>query len=210
MKQLFQILFSLSLIFMIGCEGAEGIMGESGTDGINTLVTTATEPIGANCANGGIKVSFGSDTDGDGVLSATEVTNETYICNGDDGDDGVANVSTSIIQMDEGNTQYEGDSDDGYLYYEFSSNLITNDVLENGVVLVEMSPTTPYDWAPLPLVLYDGDNSGVAFMYDAFYHYSVGKVTIMWSCSFDRSASDWMGIMWLWANYYKISIITPT
>ena len=55
-----------------------------------------------------------------------------------------------------------------------------------------------------------GDNSGVEYIYTNEYAYQEGSVGISWWCSFDRSAQDWINISSLWANYYKISIITPT
>ncbi|MGE5180792.1 MAG: hypothetical protein ACM31C_01960 [Acidobacteriota bacterium] len=38
------------------------------------LVATATEPPGANCANGGIAIETGRDTNGNGMLDGDEVT----------------------------------------------------------------------------------------------------------------------------------------
>ena len=130
------------------------------------------------------------------------------------GEDGVANIHTEIIEMTVNKTSYvpftSNSGTSGYLYYSFESPLVTQAVIDSGLVVVEMSPSTPYDWVPLPLVLYDGDNSDVNFIYDAFYHCSVGKVTIMWNCSFCRCLQLYqLGVMWMWANYYKISIITP-
>ena len=129
------------------------------------------------------------------------------------GEDRVENIHIEIIEMTVNNTSYVCTSNtdtSGYIYYTFESPLVTQAVIDSGLVVVEMSPSTPYEWAPLPLVLYDGDNSDVNFIYDAFYHYSVGNVTIMWSCSFCSCLKLYqLGVMWMWANYYKISIITP-
>ena len=127
------------------------------------------------------------------------------------GEDGVENIHIEIIEMTVNNTSYvcTSNTDTIYFNYTFESPLITQAVIDSGLVVVEISPSTPYDWVPLPLFLYDGDNSDVNFIYDAFYHYSVGNVTIMWSCSFCSCLKLYqLGVMWM-ANYCKISIITP-
>jgi hypothetical protein len=48
------------------------------------LVQVVPEPPGANCANGGSAIQIGVDADGDGVLSASEISSTTYVCNGHD------------------------------------------------------------------------------------------------------------------------------
>lgn len=55
------------------CTGA----GESGW-----LVRLVDEPAGANCAAGGQRALIGRDTDGDGVLQASEAASSAYVCNG--------------------------------------------------------------------------------------------------------------------------------
>ena len=206
------LLFVFGLLVFMSCEdGKEGVEGE---DGLNLLVSMETEPSGTNCENGGTKVSFGYDQNGDGILASTEITSNTYVCNGsngNDGNDGVANITTEIIELTENNTEYVGDNDNGYLLYSSNSPLISDDVLENGLVVVEMSPSNdPYVWYSLPIVMFDGDNLGVDYIYTNEFAYQEGSVGISWWCSFDRSAQDWLGISSLWSNYYKISIITPT
>ena len=61
------------------CNGSNGTIGSNGTTG---LVKSTTEPAGANCANGGIKVETGTDTNNNGVLDPSEITATNYICNG--------------------------------------------------------------------------------------------------------------------------------
>jgi hypothetical protein len=126
------------------------------------------------------------------------------------GEDGIENIHIEIIEMTVNNTSYVcTNTDTIYFNYTFESPLVTQAVIDSGLVVVEMSPSTLYDWVPLPLVFYDGDTSDVNFIYDAFYHYSVGNVTIMWSCSFCSCLKLYqLGVMWM-ANYCKISIITP-
>jgi hypothetical protein len=205
------LLFVFGLLVFMSCE--DGKEGAEGVDGLNLLVSMETEPTGTNCENGGTKVSFGYDQNGDGILASTEITSNTYVCNGSDGsngNDGVANINTEIIELTGNNTEYVGDNDNGYLLYSSNSPLITDDVLENGLVVVEMSPSNdPYVWYSLPIVMFDGDNLGVDYIYTNEFAYEEGSVGISWWCSFDRSAQDWLGISSVWSNYYKISIITP-
>jgi hypothetical protein len=61
------------------CNGQDGT---DGADGFTALVDTTTEPPGANCATGGIKVESGLDDDRDGTLDPGEIDETTYVCNG--------------------------------------------------------------------------------------------------------------------------------
>ena len=55
-----------------GKDGLNGTDGEDGQDGVS--ITTAPEPAGPNCANGGSKL--------------TSASGASYVCNGEDGSDG--------------------------------------------------------------------------------------------------------------------------
>ena len=75
------------------CSGAAGV---DGADGKNTLLSVADEAAGANCANGGQKITSGADDNDDGALAADEIEQTEYVCNGANGADGLdslANVS---------------------------------------------------------------------------------------------------------------------
>ena len=48
----------------------------------NFIANTSTVLAGANCANGGILLQIGSDGNSNGILDASEVTSNEYICNG--------------------------------------------------------------------------------------------------------------------------------
>jgi hypothetical protein len=90
--------------------GILGTTGPAGTNGLNALIKTTTEPVGANCANGGTKIETGLDVNGSGVLDAGEVNSSQtkYICNGINGLQGVNGGNTSpnlqnlTIAMDAG------------------------------------------------------------------------------------------------------------
>src|SRR5690606_25724586 len=67
------------------CNGTDGADGADGADGLTALATASPEPAGPNCPNGGTKLEFGLDDDGDGVLDPAEVDSTSYVCNGIDG-----------------------------------------------------------------------------------------------------------------------------
>ena len=72
----------------IGLTGAQGLPG---TNGLNAATLTTVEPAGANCATGGVKLEFGPDVNGNGLLDAGEIVPALtqYVCNGAVGAAGV-------------------------------------------------------------------------------------------------------------------------
>ncbi len=70
-----------------GPQGAQGPQGTAGANGLNALTKTSTEPAGANCSAGGIKIEIGVDVNSNGSLDANEIiTAQTkYVCNGTTG-----------------------------------------------------------------------------------------------------------------------------
>ena len=64
-----------------GANGVDGTNGADGTNGTSALISTADEPAGDNCENGGTAISYGNDTNGDGTLDADEVDAVEYISN---------------------------------------------------------------------------------------------------------------------------------
>ena len=58
--------------------------GCAGDNGSTTLVSTAAEPAGANCAGGGVKIQTGIDSNANGTLDPGEViaAQTRYVCNG--------------------------------------------------------------------------------------------------------------------------------
>ena len=68
-----------------GQDGTNGQDGADGQDGLNSLVSYADEPAGANCAAGGVAVNTGLDTDADNVLDTAEIQSTTYVCHGTGG-----------------------------------------------------------------------------------------------------------------------------
>ncbi len=72
------------------CSGSDGARGPAGTI---ALVNTANEPAGGNCDAGGVRITAGLDSNGDGKLSDDEVTSTEYVCNGVNGDAGTPGES---------------------------------------------------------------------------------------------------------------------
>lgn len=56
--------------------------GERGGAGAIALTALVAEPAGANCLSGGVRVSSGTDVDGNGALDTAEVTSTQYVCGG--------------------------------------------------------------------------------------------------------------------------------
>lgn len=71
----------------VGPQGPVGPTGQNGANGLNASVRTTAEPAGANCATGGFKTEFGTDTNGNGTLDNGEVNAALtrYVCNGSQG-----------------------------------------------------------------------------------------------------------------------------
>ena len=63
------------------------------SNGLNALSNTTTVAPGVNCANGGVMLQFGSDTNGNGILDVTEINSTNYVCNGSAGSTGPAGAA---------------------------------------------------------------------------------------------------------------------
>ena len=68
-----------------GAVGVAGPTGAAGTKGLTARVASSVEPIGANCATGGVRLAQGLDTNDNGTLDAGEITQTSYVCNGAQG-----------------------------------------------------------------------------------------------------------------------------
>lgn len=79
-----------------GLDGRDGIDGLDGENGLNSLVNTAVEDPGTNCANGGFRLDFGLDINSNGTLEASEVTSSQYVCNTESSTGLSSLVSTAI------------------------------------------------------------------------------------------------------------------
>jgi photosystem II stability/assembly factor-like uncharacterized protein len=78
------------------CNGAAGATGAAGSNGQNSLVSLTTLTVGnASCPNGGTEAQSGIDTNGDGILQGSEVTNTAYACNGAPGATGATGATGS-------------------------------------------------------------------------------------------------------------------
>ncbi|MFW5967257.1 MAG: DUF7151 family protein [Persicimonas sp.] len=70
-----------------GQDGQDGEDGEDGEDGDSGLIEVDTLSSGSSaCPAGGLELTFGVDTTGDGNIDSNEMTQT--VCNGEDGEDG--------------------------------------------------------------------------------------------------------------------------
>ena len=211
MKKYFNISLIFTILFIVSCGDVE-----NGVDGMNTLVKSETESSGSNCSNGGTKLSFGLDLNGNGVLSVDEVTETTYVCNGLNGDNGLdgidgidgSQIDVQIVQWTSNGTLFSQNdspnSGDGQVYTNFYNQGVTNDVILNGLIVVQYGSSSTGPWYGIPTTIYGGDNGGVDYIYDVVYSYNEGRVQISWDCSFGRTLSEWTEISSLYETYYKI------
>ena len=70
-----------------------GACGGGGEAGANASLRTTPEPAGSHCANGGVKVESGLDSDRSGQLDNSEVSGQTYVCDETAGAAGAAGAS---------------------------------------------------------------------------------------------------------------------
>lgn len=112
---------TLSLLSIVLLAGAAGACSDDGVSGGDPLVTTTTEPAGANCEFGGTVIASGLDDNGDGVLSDDEIDATSYVCAGDVPDEPFTPVLTDVVVEPAGencetgglaiNTGSDGDGD---------------------------------------------------------------------------------------------------
>src|ERR1035437_1004535 len=65
-----------------GAAGLAGSNGNNGSNGLTSLILVSVEPTGANCTNGGSRISAGLDSNGNTVLDPSEISSTQYVCNG--------------------------------------------------------------------------------------------------------------------------------
>ncbi len=63
-----------------GPQGPTGATGAQGPAGENSLAVASTEPPGAKCPLGGLRVDTGLDSNSDGVLETGEIQHTAYVC----------------------------------------------------------------------------------------------------------------------------------
>jgi microcystin-dependent protein len=104
-------LWIAAVLACAGAQGPKGDTGETGLAGQNALVSVAAESPGGNCSGGGISVKSGLDSNGNGSLDASEVTNTSYVCNG--ALDTPAQVLAKVVQVDGAGSGLDADQLDG-------------------------------------------------------------------------------------------------
>lgn len=147
-KPLLTIIMVLTVF--LGCE-------KEGIDGKNSLMDLIIEPVGDNCSSGGYKIISGIDLNSNNILDDSEIQNAEYVCNGNDGSNGVNSLlnvtpeaagencsfggykvvtgidinNNDILDENEiQNTEYVCNGNDGYIY---SDKLIRLTIANNGI-----------------------------------------------------------------------------
>ena len=87
-------------VLFLGCSADDGSTGAAGAAGLSTLAAVTTEPAGANCANGGQKMTRGVDDNGNGILDPAEVDSTQYVCNGTSAAAGSAAETCTVCHSD--------------------------------------------------------------------------------------------------------------
>lgn len=83
------------------CNGANGTGGGgSGVDGFNALILTNNATT-AQCADGGVALSVGLDTNRSGALDTTEISQTQFVCNGINGSSGTNGIDgfTALVNL---------------------------------------------------------------------------------------------------------------
>ena len=64
-----------------GDDGRNGANGSNGSDGLNSLITQTQLAVGdSNCPGGGVQLDSGADSDSNGSLESSEITDTTFTC----------------------------------------------------------------------------------------------------------------------------------
>jgi hypothetical protein len=80
----------------------------NGANGNNSLFSIKTEAPGINCTNGGFKVGYGKDANGNGILDEDEIENSVFICNGSGEGDKETRISIDFSANTTSSTSVKG------------------------------------------------------------------------------------------------------
>jgi hypothetical protein len=128
------------LIGSTGPQGAQGPIGQAGSNGLNTIVKTSIEPVGANCATGGVKLEYGVDANSNGSLESAEINAALtqYVCNGAVGPQGPSGSGGG------GFTHYIGEEfGGGVVFHLWKDNL----GVEHGLIVALNNQSTSQTWS---------------------------------------------------------------
>lgn len=88
MKKTYSVLLFVIVFTFLGCK-------KDFNEGKNSLVDLITEPVGLNCSSGGFKIISGIDQNNNNVLDQDEIQSTEFICNGENGNNGL----NSLVDM---------------------------------------------------------------------------------------------------------------
>ncbi|MCC2616198.1 alkaline phosphatase [Aestuariibacter halophilus] len=93
---------ALSLTACSGDDGDTGPAGANGSPGTNALIDQTALAVGnENCPNGGLQIDSGLDSNADGVLGSSEITETQYLCT-----PGITQVTAAQIRNNTSNPWY--------------------------------------------------------------------------------------------------------
>jgi hypothetical protein len=147
-----------------GAVGATGAAGANGVSGKNALINNTTESAGGNCSTGGRKLEVGLDNDGNGSLSAGEVTATSFVCNGAIGSSGADGA--------------DGDKYVGRVMYTATGTRLGPIVKDFEYLNTTVQPTTSASWvtpARMLIVRDEASNRHVAYVADSVSNLTIGS-----------------------------------
>lgn len=108
--------------------------GTAGADGLSTLTATSSEPAGANCAAGGVRLQAGLDTNRNQTLDTGEVTPSAtrYVCNGAAGMSVTSAAEPSGANCSAGGVRVTGADGNQYVCHETPATLLSKLVTVDG------------------------------------------------------------------------------
>lgn len=131
--------------------------GAPAMSGANALVNLTAEPAGTNCTFGGQRIDTGSDngagggTAGNGILESGEITKTSYVCSGNNGNNGFNALVKVSTEPTGTNCMYGGQRVDFGVDNGANNGTASNGTLEDG----EISRTTYLCASAAPV---DGSN----------------------------------------------------
>lgn len=148
---------NICLLLLVFLATTTTACGDDATNGLNTLFTFTNISAGDQCANGGVQVNTGIDTNQNSVLDATEITDTSTVCNGATGagPDG-ANGADGADGADGATGTAGADGPDGI------DGTDSYPTLSNQSVLEEDDPNCPYGGIQIDSGIDDGDPGGEA------------------------------------------------
>jgi len=155
--------------------------GQNGASGLNSLVALNNEPVGANCANGGLRIDSGLDANANGSLEASEIGQTRYVCNpdaiaGPAGNDGLNSLISFADEPPGANCPYGGMRVDGGLDANANGSLESSEITSTQFVCNQLASAIGWQVPELieaenlghalaPQIAFDANGNAIAVWY---------------------------------------------